>query len=450
MADIFDEVEKEDIFDQVIKETKKPETKKPLMPKLAKMVVDIVTPRPQATNKQNVLEQFTGPLSLESAKRLLSPQVGQFGLSAVAQKIGEKGQQDFSKMVDEFVQKPGINQYPRAAAAAGTLASVTAPLIMQTPRDVAAGVGLSGAGSAVKTLVTDPIRRSFAGAAEKVSIPLARRHLGYQKSDLMSSKSYTDSLRKQINANKAAKLALDSESIGLTGNVADTAKNILKIKSGAENQLNGILKGADSLGAGIDTAELAVKMESALKPTQPGEKAAFAKVLNELGAGGNFVPLSYVKMKIKPNLGKAYDLPPSGDTIAFLRKASDFLEKEIGSQVEKHGGSKALSLYKSANALYGTTKDAATKAYKAVAGEMGNNVIGLPSYMAGAGQLLSGNPAGAAAKVGAYEAARQRSSGAIASALSRFVKPKGSAVRQNPALAMTLLKAIKERKNAKK
>lgn len=381
-------------------------------------------------------ETITPPLSIDQIKRLLSPRIGQYGLGRFGQEVAEYGRGDISKMARQFKESDFGKKNPTTAKIISGGGELAANMLMQSPEDVVLGAGIGQTINLAKNITP------------KIANAAARRALGYQKSDLMSAKSYRDSMRKQANAKNAADLSLKEGAISKTGSVETTASNLLKLNQKAGIKMKRLLEKLDSSGQQVNTTFLAEKLKRILKPIQPDELKAFDKILEELGAPGRTTSYSYLKTKIKPNLGKSWDAPPSNQAIQFMRRASNFIENEITEAISKNIGKDAANIYRGANKTYGLTKDAANKAYKAVGGEMGNNLIGLPTYVAGSGALMQGNLNRAFGSIGLFEALRRRAAGVTANLLNPYNKIYGP-IQRNVAgnVLANALRESRARKN---
>jgi hypothetical protein len=91
----------------------------------------------------------------------------------------------------------------------------------------------------------------------------------------------------------------------------------------------------------------------------------------------------------------------------------------IESGVESIMRSKGIDMaeYAAQKGLYGASKTMQKGLANEVAAQAGNNAVSLPTMVAGAGQLATGNPVGAAATLGIIEALRRRGAGVGARAV---------------------------------
>lgn len=353
---------------------------------LAKGVKRIFTPTATRTRPANAgqavqrlfkdtLETFTPPTSLDSLKRLLSPRVGQFGLSRAGQDVATYGQQDFNQMGEKFSKTPFGQANPKTTSLMRFMGSSN----MISPEDIALGVG-SG----------ELLDQTVGRLARSVKTDLARRAIGATQSDLQSAKSWKDSLRKQAKANRAANDLLERGAISNTGSTSKTIEKVQKLRSKAISDLKNVLSTVDKARGGIDTTELALKMEKSLRPIYPDEKAAFNKIVDDIGSPGLTISLTEAKTRLKPGIGRAWDTPPTGRAVQFMRKAERFLENMIGKRVADIGGKKASSLYRNANRLYGNTETALNTLLKQNAREMGNALPSVRAVVGASGALAGG------------------------------------------------------------
>lgn len=282
------------------------------------------------------------------------------------------------------------------------------------------------------------------------SVGSARRALGNTKANLTSTKSWKDALRKQVTANKTAEELLDVGAISKTGNTNTTFKNVLKVRDKSVKGLNSVLNKADEAGGLIDTNQFVVEMQQALKPKYPDEIKAFDKIIEDIGAGEvspGKLSLVEAKTRIKSNLGKSWESPPSGRAIALTRKASQFLENKISSNVKQSLGEYASKLYKLSNSTFGKSENALRTLAPQQALEMGNQFPSLTATAVGAGRLAAGDVPGALMSSGGMELLKRRGAGITANTLNAGSK----LLKQiSPQTAPALLKAMSRKRGEAK
>lgn len=127
---------------------------------------------------KDTMEGFSPPVTLEGLRRFLSPAVGQYGVMRTGQDVATYGREDINKMAENFVERPGVNQYPRLAAAIGAGGSLMGDMLVISPRDAAGGAGvgkiLSGLNKAGKALSSSHLP-SMRNASEKEWVEIAEK-----------------------------------------------------------------------------------------------------------------------------------------------------------------------------------------------------------------------------------------------------------------------------------
>lgn len=96
------------------------------------------------------VETFKPPTTVESAGRFLDPRAGQFGLSELLEKAGERVERGVTAAQEKLIEGPFAQKNPRTAAAFLTAQAVLAPADALKPsslqRDVGAFAAFTGAG----------------------------------------------------------------------------------------------------------------------------------------------------------------------------------------------------------------------------------------------------------------------------------------------------------------
>lgn len=90
---------------------------------------------------RDTLEGFAPPMSMESAKRLINPNIGQFGPNRFSQEVIDAAAENANKQAENFVQLPGVNKFPRLAALVGTGGALGAAMI-PSPKSMQQAVGM--------------------------------------------------------------------------------------------------------------------------------------------------------------------------------------------------------------------------------------------------------------------------------------------------------------------
>lgn len=304
--------------------------------------------------------------------------------------------------------------------------------------------GLIGSASDAGGLAVAKIAGPVSSGLRNFGVGSARRHLGNLKSNLTSTKSATDALRKQAMANQAAEYFLEAGKISKLGSTQQTLNNALKMRSASVNGIDDVLKSADEAGGAINSAEFAVKLEKHLKPKYPDEKIAFNKILDDITAGDEgtgMLRLAEAKINIKPNLGKSYEAPLTGRAVSLNRRAAKFLENTIASNVTETLGEAATKIYKTNNAVLSKSTNALRSIAPQQALEMGNQIPSLTGSLYGASRLASGDVIGAGMAVGGSELLKRRGAGAIANAAYGASKAAKS-LAKTPGVSSAILKAI--------
>lgn len=279
--------------------------------------------------------------------------------------------------------------------------------------------GIMGAGSEFAGQGIASLAKGTSKLLKSASIGSARRALGNLKSNLTSTKSWRDGLRKQAQANQAAATMLAKNAISKTGSTTKTFENIQKLQGNTGKEMSKILETADNAGGSIDTADFALEMEKALKPKYADEIVEYNKILDDLSVNGDQLSLFEAKLNIKPSMGKAFDKPMTSRAVNFTRRAAKFLENKIANRIRETLGKESSKAYASANSLYGKTQNALQSILPQKALEMGNQVPSLGSTALAAGRLAAGDIPGALASAGGLELLKRRGAGVLANAFKK-------------------------------
>lgn len=346
--------------------------------------------------------------------------------------------QGLNKAIDKIPE-------PSSPSFAANLAGNTGIAGLRVGADLAAGaisplgIALGPAGLSGKAV------KGAGEAVEQAAVPAARRALGFMKSDLMSAKSAFESARKQATANKSAKALLDKGAISKSGSTSTTAENVTKLVWEGSKKLENVLSSADEAGAALPQNVLADKLIDGLKAQYPKEQSVLQEILDEVATHGEKLSLKNLD-DLRARWGKIgyQDRTVSSDASNLFRAAHKLADRAITEAIEGVGGKELGAAYKSSKRAMAEALTALGPLQKQVAGEMGNSLFSLPSFILAAG---TGNIPGAAAALGATELIRRRGAGVAANILSGLGK---SAKNARPGLANTAgLLAVSKAKNGK-
>lgn len=381
------------------------------------------------------------------AKRMMSPAAGQVGMSQVAQEIGTAGREsglNASNRVGEMVaESPIANYSPAIAAGLGTAAS--------TIGDIAAHGAILSPGDAQKAAGTEAIGIAGNMAAETLepmAVGAARKALGFTKQHLNSPKSWLESLRKQAQANRAAKMMLDKKAIGVLGDPVDMANNATTVLRQSGEELDNILSALDKKDAVIETGKMASELIDELKPRFDDEQKVAEQIITDLQQFPDGLSLTEAKTLLKKRWGQlGYDKTVGTTASGMYRKATQILENAIKSKVKEFGGSELANAYSTASSTWGDAFTALKGIGNKASQEMGNNLIDLPTNIVAAGQLASGNVPGALATTGVLQALRRRGMAPTAIMLNSLSRGAGQSARTG---AGVTLRTLIEKNKAKK
>lgn len=387
---------------------------------LAGKIVSSISPEnPDTQNGPFLSRLYSGTKEMflptvDSVKRLFNPSAGQFGPSRVLEQEGQRVakvvRSSGQNIVDTLAESKFGQNYPKLAATVGTPISMATDLTSNslTPTSLQQNLGAEGIG------LTGEI---VGPALKKSAIPYARRSLGFQKGQ-MTSKSGFEALRKQALANQTASEMLSKNVISKTGDTTTTTNNAMKIIHDAQDTLNKVIGHMDDAGVTIDYNDLGSKLIDTLKPRVPEQQAIVTNILKDLESfpDPQHIPISEAKKILKDYWGtKGFERSMIGTPAAELyRKASMALENEIRSKVMDSAPKELADAYSLANKSYGSAVHALSGLGNKLAGEMGNNVISLPSTIWAASRAASGDFLGALGAVGASELAKRKGSGIAA------------------------------------
>ena len=385
----------------------------------AEKAVGAITPEaPPQTGLGESLLQGTKEMfapSMDSVKRLLNPNAGQFGpsraLEQAGQQVGQAVRGAAQNTAEQLATSKFGQQNTNLAAGLGTGYSVAADLASSSlaPSSFQQNLGAEGIGMAVKGL-----GKPFKEAA----VDPARRALGFQKSQLVSQKSPFETTRKIAQANKSAKAMLEADVISPTGNLDDTIEGATKVLSGGSRKLSRVMDAVDATGKKIKPSVLDSSLIDDLKPKFDDEFRATEKILEDIKVYGK----DGLSLKDLDELRARWGKIGFQDKTVNSTEANMYREafKSIDKQAKKHIESVSPDLL----ADYTSGKSAQENAINALRGlnnkkaaDLGNDLVSLPSKVLAAGQLAAGDIPGAAATAGISQAVKRRGMAVLATGM---------------------------------
>jgi len=361
--------------------------------------------------------------------RAIDPRLGRVGISQVAQEIGDKGRAGglvASKNVGEMIaESPIANVSPKLAAGLGTAASTIGDIAAQgailSPGDAQIALGAESAGIAGQI---------GAEALKPLAVGAARKALGFTKQHLHSTKSWSESLRKQAQMNKAAETMLNKGVISSTGNPEKMVEKALSILQDSGKSMDNVLTGLDDVGIRIDPKKLSEDLMDKLKPRFEDETKVVESIIKDLDKFPGGLKLTEAKTILKKRWGDlGYDKTFGTTATKMYRQASDVLEKSISGAVRESGGKELAESYMNASKTWGESANALKGLGNQMSMEMGNNLLDLPTQIIGAGQLAAGNPVGALSSMGILQTLRRRGMAPTALGINEITKGASPAFR---------------------
>lgn len=359
-------------------------------PSLAERAVSAITPNaPPKTGLGESLWQGTKEMfapGMDSLKRLLNPNAGQFGPSRVMEQAGLK--------VGEAV-RGSLEGAPAPVKFIGGMFSdqLTPSAAQQNLGSEGIGMAASLAGPALKGAAVDP----------------ARRALGFQKSQLVSQKSPFETTRKIAQANKSAAAMLEAGAISPTGNLDDTIEGATKMLQGGSRKMSTVMDAVDSSGRTIKTSSIDASLIDDLKPKFDDEFKATGKILDDLKAFSK----DGLSLKDADELRARWGKFGFQDKTVGTTEANMYREafKSIDKTIKGHIGAVKPALlpdYVAGKAAQENAINALRGLGNKKAADLGNDVFSLPSKVLAAGQLAAGNLPAAAATAGIAQVAKRR------------------------------------------
>jgi len=261
-------------------------------------------------------------------------------------------------------------------------------------------------------------------AAQNAAPGMARRALGFQKSQLTSTKSWRESLRKMATANRSAEEMLKRDVIPFSGSPEEMAKRATKVMDQSGSAMNDVVKQMDSAGVQINPDDVGTRLIDELKPEYGDQNKIVETLLDDLEVFRKN-PTVQKARELKTRWAKTgfEDRTVGSEASKIYRKASAILDDTIGQTIATVDPAMG-DAFRKAQRVYGTAFTAMKGIGNKLGMEQGNMLIGLPSHVIAAGQLGTGNVAGAAATLGIVEAFKRRGSAAAANTLFNAGKAK--------------------------
>jgi len=173
---------------------------------------------------KDTFEGFRPPMNLNEAKRMINPNLGQYGPNRFSEDVVGAAQQNANTQAENFVQRPGVNQFPNAAAAVGAVGSLGLPLISPKGMQQAGGIGkLASLGKAGEMAL-----RRMGGNVGKAAISTI-------------SPASLDAVKARFDNPKAVKTAMNEEQWGnsVVSAQNEMSKQIRKLDESAKGLLSG-------------------------------------------------------------------------------------------------------------------------------------------------------------------------------------------------------------------
>lgn len=263
---------------------------------------------------KDTLETMMPPTTIESAKRFLSPQVGQYGVLRSGEDIANYGREDINKLASSFVQKPGVRNFPKIAATIGTGGSLAGDMAIMSPRDVAMGAGIGGL---TKRLVAGEMALRRGGA--KIGKELISTVFGPTQ----------EAVNARFADSRGMQAAGEKEWVDLASNVTDVVKKATeKLNQKHEIARKTLSKNASLKEGGIGKESLVQGIDDTIKglgvseggPIGPAQESAIG-----------------VLRKIKERLINSGEQPPQKITNVVEWDTSGPTPQQINRQVIENG-----------------------------------------------------------------------------------------------------------------
>ena len=327
-------------------------------------------------------------LSAQDVQRMSGSDLSPQSLLQMVPELANKAAGKAGEFVAEEFGRKGIN--PGVAAGAGTMVSMVPEVAM----------------SLVPT-----------GTATRATSPatgFARIALGFQKSFLKTPYARAE-------ANRATKTALEEGVIPYSGNPTVMAERAGKLAKRTGAKLGEL---RESVGL-APTDDVLNSLEQLRKKLTKGRSGGIWDGINKrvdnaidsvkaLPSEASLNEVAEVKKRIGDSVNWLSDLATQSDT----KKIVSAIERGVEKIFTSKGGD--IKQLKSLKNTYGAAKHMSKGLQNEIAGQEGNMLTSLPSNLAAAGALASGNPSQALQALGLWELAKRRGSGFTARSLNDF------------------------------
>lgn len=383
--------------------------------------------------------------NMDSIKRLFNPNAGQFGPSRVLEQAGQQvgnavkssGQNIGETLATSRFGQQNTNTAAAIGAGIGTVADVTANSL--TPSAFQQQLGAEGA-----TSLAPEAAKALARPIDTEAGDAARRALGFQKSQLSSTKSPFESMRKMAQANQAARSMLDKGDIPWLGSTDTMQASAVKSLSEGAKAVSSVLDQVDATSPKLEEVQIDSALTKALDPKNQAELNAALAVRQDLS---DRLVQGQLPIKELDNLRSEWgklgfqDKTVGSPAADIYRKAW----KSAGDMIKGHieeSSPQLLDQYKAGMADQSTSLTALKGIMNKSSKLEGNNVIGLPTMILAAGRVGSGDFLGAAEVVGAMEALKRSGAAFSANALKGTAELLNSQATAAPGIASGLQGAI--------
>lgn len=273
----------------------------------------------------------------------------------------------------------------------------------------AAGFGVSMVPDAVSTAaIPTSMIAGPKNILRPISRPLAQRSLGLTKRFLNTPFS-------RGKAAQAADAALDQKVISPLGNPKDSMGRAIDLQERSGQALGSMREaaGTNPIDPVFDSLEAARKratggMKGGAWDTVHRKFDEAQETLMGLLNDGPDVALAKVE-QAKKLLSKTVNWVADNVSQETAKQISGAIESGVETIMRSKGID--MTAYATQKGLYGASKTMQKGLANEVAAQAGNNAVSLPTMVAGAGQLATGNVGGAMATVGLMEAMRRRGAG---------------------------------------
>jgi hypothetical protein len=235
--------------------------------------------------KQAAKETFLPPTNAEEAERLLNPSAGRYGINRLLEDAGQtvasSARTAGKNLAEKFVQLPGVNKFPNAAAAVGSGSEALVDLLSGTltPSGAQQQIGAMGPDIAAPILKASPLVQVPARMLERTSQNMALKEMGASPMQV-----------RQIGAEDARALGQKGMDEGIV--------RVLSTDEGTEGRISGLLensgdaigkfrKAAGERGAGYSPESIVAEIKKRLDPeyesgVKSGETGSYMKALEEI------------------------------------------------------------------------------------------------------------------------------------------------------------------------